>query len=173
MLSVARNKDVFDKTFFENDMKSLESFMGQVNQYDNRIVLLEKWIRRKEQEIKDRIVLPPASLRKPDQELHQEYDIPLREAREKIVSKILATDEYGNPVNKQYKDLSSRELSIITENLAVRLYMFNYDYPKFLPQVVKAVVEHPNLLRSDKELIQNYCKIFELDWRGDTSLENR
>lgn len=47
-LSVARNKDIFDKTFFENDMKSLEGFLTEANKFDNRIDLLERWIRRKE-----------------------------------------------------------------------------------------------------------------------------
>lgn len=40
-------------------MKSLEQFANQVNTYDDRIHLLEKWIRRKEEEIKERIVVAP------------------------------------------------------------------------------------------------------------------
>lgn len=45
-------------------MKSLENFMNSVNPYDDRIKLLERWIVRKEDEIKDRLVMPPASLKK-------------------------------------------------------------------------------------------------------------
>ncbi len=34
-------------------------------------------------------------------------------------------------------------------------------------------MEHPNLLRSDKDQLELYCRMFELDWRGDQQLENR
>lgn len=44
----------------------MEGFLETANKFDNRIDLLERWIRRKEIEIKERIVLPPAHLRKPD-----------------------------------------------------------------------------------------------------------
>lgn len=33
-------------------------------------------------------------------------------------------------------------------------------------------MEHPNLLRSDRHILEVYCKMFELDWRGDQTLEN-
>ena len=42
-----------------------------------------------------------------------------------------------------------------------------------MPQVIKAVQEHPNLANSDYNQLAAYCKLFELDWRGDTALENR
>lgn len=51
--------------------------------------------------------------------------------------------------------------------------MFNYDYPNFLPQAIKAIIEHPNLQRSDKDHLEIYCKMFELDWKGDTSYKNK
>lgn len=35
-------------------MKSMEGFLEEANKFDNRIDLLERWIRRKEQEIKER-----------------------------------------------------------------------------------------------------------------------
>lgn len=117
--------------------------------------------------------MPPANLKKTEQELFAELDRPLKDAREKLVAKLLSTDEHGNPINKNYNDLTSKELGIISENLAVRLYAFNYEYPKFLPQIVKAVMEHPNLLKSDKQILDTYCKMFELDWRGDRNFENR
>jgi len=55
----------------------------------------------------------------------------------------------------------------------VRLGLFQNKYPSFLPQAVKAILEHENLANSDRFMIDTYCKLFELDWRGDTSLENR
>ena len=61
----------------------------------------------------------------------------------------------------------------MTENLSLRLYLFNYEYPLFLPQVVKAVMEHPNLLKSDRDQLDLYCKMFELDWRADRNFQNK
>ena len=51
--------------------------------------------------------------------------------------------------------------------------MFNYEYPAFLPQAVKAVIEHPNLLKSDRDTLVSYSKVFELDWRGDFTQDNK
>jgi hypothetical protein len=133
MLSVKRNKDYFDKQFYDNDMKSLDNFLESANKYDARIELLERWIVRKEDEIKARVVRPPKSLQKVDEDLFAQIDGPMRRAREKIVSKLLIADEYGNQIDKEYKDLCSRELHTLTENLCLRLYLFNYEYPAFLP----------------------------------------
>lgn len=100
MISVKRNKDIIDQQYYDNDMKSLESFMGSVNTYDDRIKLLERWIVRKEDEIKDRSVLPPESLKKTEQALFAQYDKPLKAARERLVAQLLTTDEHGNPIKK-------------------------------------------------------------------------
>jgi hypothetical protein len=64
MLSVKRNKDIVDQEYFDNDMKSYETFLKEINFYDDRIKLLERWIVRKEDEINDRIVRPPSNLKK-------------------------------------------------------------------------------------------------------------
>ncbi len=97
----------------------------------------------------------------------------MKRARERIVSKLLIADEYGNQIDKEYKDLSSKELHTLTENLCLRLYLFNYEYPAFLPHVFKAVREHPNLQKSDADQLELYSKMFELDWRRDSSYDNR
>ena len=34
-------------------------------------------------------------------------------------------------------------------------------------------MEHQNLARSDRETLDCYCKMFELDWRGDSFIKNR
>ncbi len=39
--------------------------------------------------------------------------------------------------------------------------------------MIRAIQEHKNLAASDKSMIDTYCRLFELDWRGDTALENR
>jgi len=62
---------------------------------------------------------------------------------------------------------------MLVESLVVRLNLFNQKYPAFLPQVVKAIMEHPNLSNFDRANLDTYCTVFELDWRGDRSIENR
>jgi hypothetical protein len=37
MLSIKRNKDYVDKAFFDTDMQSLDKFIGETNNYDNRV----------------------------------------------------------------------------------------------------------------------------------------
>jgi len=87
---------------------------------------------------------------------------------------MLTADEFGNPVErKAYKELTTRELHILAESLSVRLHLFSQKYPAFLPQVIRAIMEHKNLASSDRSLLDTYCKLFKLDWRGDTSVENR
>jgi hypothetical protein len=105
--------------------------------------------------------------------LFSQVDAPLRRARERLAARLLIQDEYGNPIDKEYKDLTSRELHTLTENMCLRLYLFNYEYPAFVPQIIRAVREHPSLLKSDRDQLELYCRMFELDWRGDRSSENK
>lgn len=32
-------------------------------------------------------------------------------------------------------------------------------------------MEHPNLNRSDRAILDSYAKMFKLDWRGDQSID--
>jgi len=34
-------------------------------------------------------------------------------------------------------------------------------------------MEHPNLTKADYEKLDGFCKIFELDWRGDRLATNK
>jgi hypothetical protein len=76
--------------------------------------------------------------------------------------------------------MTTHELHLLAENLSVRLNMLYSSkrgpsdrYPAYLPQVIKAIMEHPNLANSDKNLIDTYCYLFELDWRGDREMRNQ
>lgn len=174
VLSVGRNKDYFDQQFYEQDMQSLLDFVNQANQFDDRIKLLEEWILRKEQEIKQRVVLPPKALQKSDAELHKIVDRDLKKAREALLGKLLTQDEFGNEVSaKGYNDLTTRDLSRIAESISVRLHIFNGEYPEFMPQTVKAILEHPNLSMVDYDKLNTFSRMFELDWRGDRSIANK
>jgi len=128
----------------------MDQFMTEANGYDDRNSLLEEWVVRKEEEIKKRLVIPPKHLRKPDYEIYQRIDKQVKQARENLVTKFLDSDKHGNSqAEKPYKDITSEELGRITESLCVRLNLFEGTYPAFLPQAVKAVMEHPNLRSSD------------------------
>jgi hypothetical protein len=36
-----------------------------------------------------------------------------------------------------------------------------------MPAIIKGLMEHPNISRTDYSMIDTFCIIFELDWRGD------
>ena len=118
--------------------------------------------------------MPTADLKRPDSEIHAIIDKPLKKARENLVGKMLSQDPYGNPVEpKSYSNLTTAELGLLVESISLRLHLFKKEYPLFLPHVVKAVMEHPNLARSDRSTMETYCTLFELDWKGDKSVDNR
>ena len=71
MFSINRNKDHFDRQFYENDMQSMRDFIKKVNKYDDRNDLLKEWLARKEEEIKSRVVVPPKSLQQTDEVLYK------------------------------------------------------------------------------------------------------
>ena len=51
---------------------------------------------------------------------------------------------------------------MISESVCVRLNLFQGDYPAFMPQAVKAVMEHPNLSKSDYSNLDTFAKMLEL-----------
>ena len=148
--------------------------MCDSNYYDDRINLLEKWLNRKEAEWKARIIMPTEQMKKTDKELFQLTERSWKAARENLVAKLLNHDQFGTSIGeKKYSELTSLELSTISKNLAVRLYMFNYEYPTFLTEMIKGVIEHPSILHSDRVHLETFCKMFELDWRGDKTFKNK
>lgn len=174
MVFVNRGLDAFDNAFLDMDKESFSAFFDEANNFDSRVSLLENWICRKDEEVRQRVNLPTPELAKSDQALFEKYDAPLKKARESLVGKMLTTDEFGKErIKKNYNELTTKELHLLVDGLCVRLNLFSQKYPAFLPQVVKAVMEHTNLANSDKMQMDAFCKLFELDWRGDQTLENR
>jgi len=174
MFSINRNQDAYDRIFYDNDMKSLRSFLDEANKYDNRDELLQEWLYRKEKEIKSRKGVPSKSMQKADDELFEVVDRRLKRAREQLVAKMLVHDEFGTGApKKKYEHLTTKELGSIAEGLAVRLNLFDGNYPAFMPQVVKGVIEHPNLANVDRQRLDTFSKMFELDWRGDRLPSNK
>jgi len=182
MVSVKRkNKDHFEDELLDLDMKSLDNFLKEIDSHEDRITLLENWITRKEVEFANKVNLPSPDMKYSDQELHSILDAPLKKAREHLVANLLTHDDRGVAIaRKPYHQMTTRELHLISENLSVRLNMFYEQqkgpsdrYPAFLPQTVKAIMEHPSLANSDRHLLETYCFMFELDWRGDKTMQNQ
>jgi len=48
------------------DRASFNAFFNEANMYDSRINLLESWLCRKDQEVRQRVNLPPTQLMKSD-----------------------------------------------------------------------------------------------------------
>jgi hypothetical protein len=87
---------------------------------------------------------------------------------------MLDKDSFGKQKkNSGYDQLNSEELHLLTEAMVVRLNLFQRKYPAFLPQAVRAIMDHPNLQNSDRSTMETYCKMFELDWRGDRDFANK
>lgn len=151
-------------------MKSLQEFIVKSNFYDDRAKLLEEWAIRKEEEWKARASLPPKHLQKSDFELNEIIDAKLKTARESLVGKLMDRDGSSS---KKYQDLTTADLRKLSEQLVVRLYLFNGKYPDFMPQMVRAIMEHPNMASADYSKVDSFCEMFELDWRGDRALANK
>lgn len=62
MVDVGRGLTKVDRTFWEMDKESLNEFLSQTAGSDKRIELLERWLIRKEEEIKTRVNLPTPDL---------------------------------------------------------------------------------------------------------------
>lgn len=151
MLNVGRGLDMFDQAFLDQDEKSFQEFLEKANFSDKRNSLVESWMLRKEKELKQRVNLPTPDLAKSDLVLNSYLEKHLKPAREKLVAQLLDTDAFGNEgIQKDYADLSSDELHRLTEALSVRLHLFGQKYPSFVPQAVRGIMEHPNLVLSDR-----------------------
>jgi hypothetical protein len=96
MISIGRGEDHFDRAFLNQDMESFDEFIAKVNDYDNRIELIEAWLVRKEREIKSRVNLPMPGLQKKDSEIDAMMESRYKPIREKLVAEMLRTDEFGN-----------------------------------------------------------------------------
>jgi len=60
-----------DKALWTNDQQSMRDFIQDINHYEGRFKMFEKWYKRKETEIKQRGLLAIRALIKPDKELHR------------------------------------------------------------------------------------------------------
>ena len=98
---------------------------------------------RKEKEIKNRSGAPRGELRKSDKEVYAE-----REAKESEKRR----SAFEATTKKKYNDLSSDQISQLVAKICKRIYMFDGEYPQFLTDTVKEIVQHPNTTVTDKQV---------------------
>ena len=106
---------------------------------------------KKEKEIKTRLYLPDERMLD-----YSKYQQQLREKTIELISKVFSKD---------YKEINDKDLNEFVEGLSQRMIMFNGSFPNFLPHLVREIVNHPNINIMDKEYLESYCKIFELEWK--------
>lgn len=78
MVFFDRGLDAFDNAFLEMDRASFSEFFDEANSFDQRTTLLENWLCRKDEEVRNRITLPTSQLNKSDRKLFNKYDAPLK-----------------------------------------------------------------------------------------------
>ena len=61
----------------------------------------------------------------------------------------------------------------MVEAMCPRLNLFGRQYPNFMPQAVRGIMEHPNLRRSDRSTLDSYTRMFKLDWRCDQEIVSK
>jgi hypothetical protein len=110
MFSINRNQDTFDKSYYPQDLQSMKDFLNDTACFDDKHKLLEEWVVRKEEEIKQRANLAPKKFQKSDTELHKELDRKMKEYREKMVLLLLnqeSKDASATKVNRRYEHLTT------------------------------------------------------------------
>lgn len=124
-------------------MKSLEEFVKDSNSSDLRYDLLEKWIVRKEREIRHRDKLPPADFYKSDKMIYEEKEQKDSVRRREVLETI---------AQRKYNEITIDDLTRIVDKLCKRMYLFNGEYPQFIVDLVKEILQHPNITVTAKQV---------------------
>jgi replication initiation and membrane attachment protein DnaB len=137
-------------------MKSLEEFVEDANMSDLKYDLLEKWISRKEREIRERDKLPPVNFNKSDKMIWEEKEKKNAERRRKALEAI---------TKRKYEDITRSDLTLLVNKLCKRMYLFDSEYPQLIIDIVKELRVHPNITQTDKQMLETYAEIFDLNWK--------
>ncbi len=127
-----------------NDLRSLEEFVNDSNKYDNRLEMLEKWIVRKEREIRERTKLPSGKFHKSDKDIAEAREHKNAVRRRKVLETV---------ARRKYNEISKDALGILVEKISKRMYLFDGEYPQFMIDLVKELREHPNITTTDKMVL--------------------
>jgi hypothetical protein len=155
MLRVKRNKTKFDKIWLELDEKSLNDFIDESNLHENKFNHLEKWIKRKEKEVENRINLPPENLALSDKQVQK-----LLQKKDKAFRKTLLRQIFQKDDEKLITRIEAR--SFLEEYLST-IYSFNFKYPVEIKDIFNALLDLPVLLEEDRQAIKAYRLFFNID----------
>ena len=156
---VKRGKSTFDRLWLDIDEKSLNSFIEDVNCNENRLLLLEKWLKRKEKEYATRINLPAKHLRHSDKTIHKILKKKENKELKSLLCKIFSV--------KETSMLKGNDITAFIENFCQRLYLFNFNYPTMMVDIFNALELCENLKMEDKELLNTYRTFFKVDENSD------
>jgi hypothetical protein len=155
MLKVKRGKSKFDKIWLQLDEKSLDDFIQSANLQDNRLQHLEKWIKRKEKEIENRIHLPPDNLSISDTKINKLIEKKDKAFRKTLLSNIFKVDDINKIDASKARDFINEFCS--------SLYLFNFNYPQTIKDIFNALADIPSIYEEDKQLLKNYRLLFNVD----------
>jgi hypothetical protein len=155
MLRVKRTKAKFDKIWLELDEKSLDDFIDQANLHENKFNHLEKWIKRKEKEVENRIDLPPENLAFSDTQVNKLLQKKDKAFRKTLLRQIFKKDDE--------KLITRQEARSFLEEYLSTIYSFNFNYPVEIKDIFNALEDLPVLVGEDRQAIKAYRKFFNID----------
>ena len=154
-LRIKRGKSKFDKIWLELDEKSVHDFIEEANSYEDRIKLMEKWIKRKEKEFENRIHLPPDNLKLSDKKINLLIEKKDKVYRKTVLLKIFNVDNLNN--------ISSKKLNEFINEFVSNLYLFNFNYPSVIKDIFNALQDVPTMFEEDRQLLNHYRLFFKVD----------
>lgn len=134
-------------------MQSLEDFAKEVNASDLKYDLMERWIARKESEIRHRINMPPANYHKTDKMIRDEREKKDAERRRKVLETL---------TKRKYEDMTRSDLEKMVGKLCKRMCLFDGEYPQLVVDLVKELRQHPNITTTDKQV---ECGVMARCWK--------
>jgi len=152
---VKRGKSSYDRCWLEIDEKSLNDFINDVNPNENRLLLLEKWLKRKEREYATRINLPAKHLRKSDKRIHIEYKKKEKNELVQLLCKLFNV--------KETKMITEKSISNFIDNFVEKLFLFEFNYPSTIIDIFNALQICENIKVEDKELLDTYRSFFKVE----------
>jgi len=158
-LNVKRGKSSFDKVWLQIDEESLEAFIREVNQHENRIEYLERWIKRKEYEFENRIQLPADNLRLDDSRINKIINKKDKNYRKKILMNIFQQQE-------SVKTVSPRDVNKFINEFVEYLPLFNFKYPETIKDIFRALEdleEFENIYAEDLQMLRTYRTLFKVE----------
>lgn len=162
MYSLDRGSRRHDKYFLEADVKSLEDFLDDTNDLEQRNDLLIRWLNRKTKESRRRCRFLIKSLIKSDKDNATHF----KPAYEREI-----IDSVAKIFQKPYNVINQKELHTFAANFANRIYLFKNHLPRTLAYVLIGVMQHNNMDRADKDVSSGSLTL--ANHRGPQTIRDR